>query len=128
MVDTEGKMPTKKTYGKTRALLVAGAGCVGMLASAVAPAQQSEQSEQVIEEITVTGSYIRRSSFDSASPLDVLGQDEFSKQAAISVKDIAQNLTYNLGSENFPDTLRSGATTGTENINLAGSASTRPWC
>lgn len=88
-----------------------------MLASVSAPAQQSDQ---VIEEITVTGSYIRRSSFDSASPLDVLGQEEFSRQGALSVKDIAQNLTYNLGSENFPDTLRSGATTGTENINLRG--------
>lgn len=109
-------MESFRSRGKPRALLAA-AGCAGMLASAVAHA---EQSDQPIEEITVTGSYIQRSSFDSASPLDVLGQADFSRQGAISVKDIAQNLTYNLGSENFPDTLRSGATTGTENINLRG--------
>lgn len=73
-----------------------------------------------IEEVVVTGSYIQRSSFDSSSPLDLVGQEDFARAGAISVKDMAQNLTYNLGSENFPDTLRSGATTGTENVNLRG--------
>jgi outer membrane receptor for ferrienterochelin and colicin len=73
-----------------------------------------------IEEIVVTGSYIQRSTFDSSSPLDLIGQEDFAKNGAMSVKDIAQQLTYNLGSENYPDTLRSGATTGTENVNLRG--------
>ena len=73
-----------------------------------------------IEEIVVTGSYIQRSSFDSSSPLDLIGQEDFARNGAITVKDMAQNLTYNLGSENFPDTLRAGSTTGTENINLRG--------
>jgi outer membrane receptor for ferrienterochelin and colicin len=104
---------------KMRSLWFAGVGCAGLLASGIAFAQQA-QDDEVIEEIVVTGSFIQRSSFDSASPLDVLGQEDFNKTGAISVKDIAQNLTYNLGSENFPDTLRSGATTGTENINLRG--------
>lgn len=93
-------------------------GAIALLLSG--PAVQAEQSDGPIEEITVTGSYIQRSSFDSSSPMDVLGQEDFAKVGAVSVKDIAQNLTYNLGSENFPDTLRSGATTGTENINLRG--------
>ncbi len=96
-------------------------GLVCAIAMLAVPATgQQQQQQPMVEEIVVTGSYIRRSSFDSASPLDVLGQDDFAKAGAISVKDIAQNLTYNLGSENFPDTLRSGATTGTENINLRG--------
>lgn len=81
---------------------------------------QAQDAEGPIEEIVVTGSYIQRSSFDSSSPLDLVTQEDFAKSGAISVKDLAQNLTYNLGSENFPDTLRSGATTGTENINLRG--------
>lgn len=104
---------------KKRSLWITGVGCAGVLASGVALAQQ-DATDQPIEEVVVTGSFIQRSSFDSASPLDVLGQEDFNKNGAISVKDIAQNLTYNLGSENFPDTLRSGATTGTENINLRG--------
>lgn len=91
----------------------------GLLVWSGAAAAQAA-SEGPIEEIVVTGSYIQRSSFDSSSPLDLIGQEDFARTGAISVKDMAQNLTYNLGSENFPDTLRSGATTGTENINLRG--------
>jgi len=99
---------------KGTARLLAGAGALLCASQGVA------QSEQSIEEIIVTGSFIERSSFDSSSPLDLVTQDDFNKVGAISVKDMAQKLTYNLGSENFPDTLRSGATTGTENINLRG--------
>src|SRR6056297_886821 len=95
-------------------LTVATVAVAATLSGPMARAQQDE----AIEEIVVTGSYIQRSSFDSSSPLDLIGQDDFSRIGAITVKDMAQNLTYNLGSENFPDTLRSGATTGTENINL----------
>jgi iron complex outermembrane receptor protein len=93
-------------------------GSLGLLSGGAAWAQSQDQGP--IEEIVVTGSYIQRSSFDSSSPLDLVTQEDFAKTGAISVKDLAQNLTYNLGSENFPDTLRSGATTGTENINLRG--------
>ena len=90
-----------------------------LLSGGAVLAAQSE-SAGPIEEIVVTGSYIQRSSFDSSSPLDLINQEDFAKSGALSVKDMAQNLTYNIGSENFPDTLRSGATTGTENINLRG--------
>jgi len=92
--------------------------CTG-LAFAAAPAV-AEQSQGPIEEVVVTGSYIKRSSFDSSSPIDFLGQEDFQKSGAISVKDIAQNLPYNIGSENYPDTARSGGTTGMETINLRG--------
>ncbi|MEE4381624.1 MAG: TonB-dependent receptor [Pseudomonadales bacterium] len=94
------------------------AGC--LFVSFGVSAQAQEQAEGALEEIVVTGSFIQRSSFDSSSPLDLVGQDDFLRNAAFTVRDMAQNLTYNLGSENFPDTLRSGATTGTENINLRG--------
>jgi iron complex outermembrane recepter protein len=80
----------------------------------------AEESQATIEEVVVTGSYIKRSSFDSSSPIDFLSQEDFAKQGAISVKDIAQNLPYNIGSENYPDTARSGGTTGMETINLRG--------
>ena len=76
--------------------------------------------EGVIEEIVVTGSYIKRDSFSSASPLTIVGQEDFNKIGAISVKDVVQNLTNNSGSENFADQGRSGGTVGTENINIRG--------
>lgn len=73
-----------------------------------------------VEEMVVTGSFIKRSTFDSSSPIDFVGQEDFAKSGATSVRDIAQNLTYNIGSENYPDTARSGGTTGMETINLRG--------
>ncbi|MFU8815065.1 MAG: TonB-dependent receptor domain-containing protein [Pseudomonadales bacterium] len=98
-------------------LLLAAAASAGALVSVPA---HSQSREGAIEEIIVTGSYIRRSTFDSSSPIDFIGQEDFAKAGAITVKDIVQNLTYNIGSESIPDTLRSGATTGTESINLRG--------
>ena len=93
---------------------------VPVCASAMLATSVTAQESGPIEEIVVTGSFIKRSTFDSSSPIDFIGQEDISKSAAISVKDIAQNLTYNAGAENFPDTLRSGATTGMENFNLRG--------
>jgi iron complex outermembrane recepter protein len=90
--------------------------CAGMMLAASAAAEQTGS----IEEVVVTGSYIKRSNFNSPSPVDFLSQEDFAKAGAISVKDIVQNLPYNIGSENFPDTARSGATTGMESINLRG--------
>lgn len=98
-----------------------GAAAICTTALIGAPSAFGQQGGQpALDEIVVTGSFIRRSTFDSSSPVDFLGQDDFQRSAAISVRDIAQNLSYNVGSENFPDTTRSGATTGTENINLRG--------
>ncbi len=108
-------MPASKLLRVSISLATA----TGVLGSATVNAASSAD-QGPIEEVIVTGSYIQRSSFDSSSPLDLIGQEDIAKSGAISIKDIAQNLTYNLGSENFPDTLRSGATTGTENLNLRG--------
>jgi iron complex outermembrane recepter protein len=85
-----------------------------------AAAAAATSAEPRLEEIVVTGSYIRRSTFDSPSPIDFVNQEDIARQGALEVKDVVQNLTYNIGSENFPDTLRSGATTGMESINLRG--------
>ena len=84
------------------------------------PAHETQAAERPVEEIVVTGSYIKRSSFDSSSPLDLIGQEDIAKTGAVSVAQLIQNLPYNLGSENWPDTARAGSTTGMESINLRG--------
>lgn len=81
---------------------------------------QAHAVGDVVEEILVTGSYIKRSSFDSSSPLDILDQNDIAKSGATTFAQLFQNLPYNLGSENWPDTTRSGFTTGMESINLRG--------
>jgi len=73
-----------------------------------------------MEEVVVTGSYIKSSPTDGASPVDVVDREYLDQMAPVSISDITRNLTVNSGSENVPDSFTSGATQGTSNVNLRG--------
>jgi iron complex outermembrane receptor protein len=77
-------------------------------------------ADKAIEEVVVTGSYIKSSPTDGASPIDVVSRDYIDEMAAVTIADITRNLAVNSGSENVPDSFTSGATQGTSNINLRG--------
>jgi outer membrane receptor protein involved in Fe transport len=95
---------------------------VGSLAAAVisvlaAPAAAQDQ----IEEVIVTGSYIRRpSQFDSPSPLVNVTSDDLAATGANDIGRVLEDLTINTGSQNNPDAFTQNFTTGTSNINLRG--------
>ena len=78
------------------------------------------QQEDIIEEIVVTGSYIKTSSKSDASPVDVIFREEIEGIGAFLASDITKNLSINSGSENNTDAFTSGNTQGTSNINLRG--------
>ena len=83
--------------------------------------QQPVQSPGAIEEVIVTGSYIRRESqFDSPSPLTTIGFEEIADLGVNEISDIIERLTINTGSQNNPDAFTQNASTGTTNINLRG--------
>jgi outer membrane receptor protein involved in Fe transport len=95
-------------------------GGVSMLASTAAIAQDAE-SEETIEEVVVTGSYIRgKSQENSASPISVVNASDLNAIGATQIADLVQTLTINSGSQNNPDAFTQGATTGTANFNLRG--------
>jgi iron complex outermembrane receptor protein len=74
-----------------------------------------------LEEVIVTGTYIRRpSQFDSPSPLVNLGADDIAATGANDVGRVLEDLTINTGSQNNPDAFTQNFTTGTSNINLRG--------
>ena len=74
-----------------------------------------------IEEIVVTGSYIRRASqFDSPSPLTTIGFEDIADLGVNEISDIIERMTINTGSQNNPDAFTQNASTGTTNINLRG--------
>jgi iron complex outermembrane receptor protein len=77
-------------------------------------------AEPELEEVIVTGSYIKSSPRDGASPIDVVTRDYIDEIGAITIADITRNLTANSGAENVPDSFTSGATQGTSNVNLRG--------
>lgn len=76
--------------------------------------------DKIIEEVVITGSYIKSSATDGASPVDVLDRNYIDEMAAVTIADITRNLTVNSGSENVPDSFTAGATQGTSNVNLRG--------
>ncbi|MFQ5534027.1 MAG: TonB-dependent receptor plug domain-containing protein [Sphingomonadales bacterium] len=86
-----------------------------------APTTPVLAQEATIEEIVITGSYIRRQSqFDSPSPITVVGSEHLDAIGATTIADITQTLTINTGAQNNPDAFTQNATTGTSNINLRG--------
>ena len=76
--------------------------------------------DKTIEEIIVTGSYIKVSPKDGSSPVDIITRDEIDGMGAFLTSDITRNLSINSGSENNTDAFTSGNTQGTSNINLRG--------
>lgn len=91
------------------------------VAAAPGAAQVAEDSTAEVEEILVTGSYIRRStSAGAGAPISVLDRDNIKQVGATTVADLIQTLTINTGSQNNPDAFTQNFSTGTENFNLRG--------
>lgn len=77
--------------------------------------------DQTIEEVVVTGSYIKKKSqLDSASPLTNIGQAEMDNAGIFTSQELFRWLPSNTGSENQADALTQGGTPGTANVNLRG--------
>ena len=80
----------------------------------------AQDNDEAIEEVVVTGSYIKGSPTDGASPVEIISRDTIDALSASTVADITANLSINSGSENNVDSFTSGATQGTANVNLRG--------
>ncbi len=57
------------------------------------------QAEEELEEVVVTGSYIRRSSFEGAHNLQVLGAEQIKLTGATQVEELVNEFSVNSGSE-----------------------------
>jgi iron complex outermembrane recepter protein len=77
-------------------------------------------AQENIEEVMVTGSYIKGSPTDGASPVEIIGRDTIEDMGATSIADITRNLSVNSGSENNSDSFTQGSTQGSSNVNLRG--------
>jgi len=75
---------------------------------------------QAEEEVIVTGSFIKGSPTDGASPVEIVSRDTIEGIGAINVADITANIAIDSGSENNADSFTSGATQGRTNVNLRG--------
>jgi len=91
---------------------------VALLFTALAVVAQD--NKETVEEVVVTGSYLKGSATDGASPVEIIGRDTIEDLGAVTMADITKNISVNSGSENQADSFTSGSTQGTSNINLRG--------
>lgn len=95
---------------------------LAIAASILSPAQHllAQDELQEIEEVTVTGSYIKGAATDAASPVAVIDRESLMQKGTPSTVDIVQSMTFSSGTENQTNQFASGNTAGTANINLRG--------
>lgn len=96
-------------------------GVAGVLATIATPgwSASAEDDEAAIEEIVVTGSYIRRTTESSPSPLTVVDRVQLEQYGTIEPSDIVNRMTFNSGSTNVTNAFSGGDNnTGQTNVNL----------
>ena len=98
------------------------------MASFTAGAQGAEESAGPIEEVVVTGSYIKRSAADSASPLSVMSSADIERMQVSDVQELLLRLPYESGGWIRASTFDGGGGQGRVPINLRnlGDCSTLP--
>ncbi len=106
---------TRKTVFKRGAIAIAVAALLPNMSYA------QENSDETLEEVVVTGSYLSRfRQSDLPSPTSVLDAKYLENIGAANIADVVQNLTINSGSQNNPDAFTQNGTVGSSNFNLRG--------
>lgn len=94
---------------------------LGTTAIAVAPAALGQSAEEDrVEQIRVTGSYVKGSETSEANPVSIFDASEIKNLGAYDVSEIVSQISVSSGAENRPDTFTSFYSQGTSNVNLRG--------
>ena len=84
-------------------------GVLAILAIGFGMPAKAQSDDPAVEEIVVTGSYIKRKDFETASPIQTIGFEDIAKVGAFQPQDLLRTLTINTGSElSSEGTLRQG--------------------
>ncbi|MBL4582690.1 MAG: TonB-dependent receptor [Gammaproteobacteria bacterium] len=85
------------------------------------PFYASAQQDSSVEEVVVTGSFIRRSEgLTAASPITQLSAEDLTNQGTLNMAQIVQNMTFNNGSGVTNSIQASGASSNSAAFNLRG--------
>lgn len=111
----------RELYTALLPLFMAAAGASSAIAEQQAAGPEYADSLEQIEEVTVTGSYIKRKQqADSTSPIQVIGTENMDEIGAFGAVDVVNSLTVNAGAQNNNDGFNQTFSLGTTNINLRG--------
>ena len=92
---------------------------VGLLAPAQAQEQAAEADDEV-EEILVTGSYIRGTPEDAPLPVTTLQRDDLALEGAPTTIDLIKSLSFSQGADGETDQFQAGAGADRATINIRG--------
>lgn len=101
-----------------RSSAAVGLGFAFTTASLIWPAVTQAEEEPAIEEVVVTGSYIRRAPEDAPSPIQVIGRNEIEAAGRPQLGDFIATLPSVIGSENVTAQEQSVGGAGAANINI----------
>ncbi|MEM7218561.1 MAG: TonB-dependent receptor [Pseudomonadota bacterium] len=77
-------------------------------------------AEEAMEEVVVTGSFIRGTPIDSASPVTTIDEEDLFNQGSPSVVEIIRRLSASSGVDGESNQFQSNASEGISNINIRG--------
>ncbi len=109
-------MKLKSILRKTTAL----AGASFLLGAASNALAQDASADEEIESLVVTGSYIKRKSFNSPSPISVIDRGDIEDIGVLDLSNLIKVIPANVGSEFNPDAFTQNVSAGTGNFNLRG--------
>jgi iron complex outermembrane receptor protein len=118
--------PKKKKFGgnmnRPRALHNNLRAAIAIAMASTIPLSLPVIAAEEIEEIVVTGSYIKRKdSFDMSSPVDVMSETQLAEQGTPNLGDVLRNTTYNFGVESVGNILAANPqTAGLQQANFRG--------
>ena len=78
----------------------------------------ADDAEETIEEIVVTGSYLKRTAQDSPSPLSVITSADIEDLGASDISEIIQQMPWQSGSQSRASTFQGEGADGRMSINL----------
>lgn len=97
-------MKTTPRFSPAKALLLT----LAVISANSVLAQDTAEQEQDIEEVVVTGSYIRNSQFTNASPIQTITQDEIWESGASNIGEYLRDLPYMENIDVVANTLDAG--------------------
>ncbi|MBM89486.1 MAG: TonB-dependent receptor, partial [Gammaproteobacteria bacterium] len=91
----------------------------GVISATMALGAAAQEQDSDIEEVIVTGSFIRGTPTDAPSPVNIIDRDSIEAQGASQIWDVIRNLEVNQGSDtSAAGTNDAGQLTGTASVNL----------
>lgn len=93
---------------------------VGVIASIALPFSALAEEEAEIEEVVVTGSFIKGAPIDSESPVTVLDREQLTRQGSPSIVEIVRRLSSSSGVDGESNQFQSNASEGVANVNIRG--------